>query len=109
MASRTFLKKSELGHVLSIAPPLRTLHERWLFPHPVYSASKYGMAMVTLGVQDELRANTIWPRKLIRTAATKLLEQDTGIPGHTQGLPPEAFADVVHTIVQRRNGSGLPR
>ena len=68
--SHAYLDKSDLRHILTISPPLRTLSVKWLTPHPVYSVSKYGMTMLTLGYSDNYRANTIWPKKLIATAAT---------------------------------------
>lgn len=93
------LQQSDLRHVISISPPLRTLHTKWLCPHPPYSTSKYAMSMITLGYSDVFRANTLWPKKLIKTAATKMLEQKTQIPAYSQGLHPSTFADVVHDIL----------
>ena len=52
-----------------------------------------------LGFSDILRANTIWPKKLIATAATKMLEKNTNIPAYSQGLSPEDFTNVVHNIL----------
>lgn len=93
------LTRSDLGHVLSISPPLSTLDHKWLLPHPLYTLSKYSMTMLTLGYSDEVRANTLWPKKLIRTAATKRIERETGIPAYSRGLSPEWFAEVVHGIL----------
>lgn len=100
------LKKSSMGHVLSLSPPLRTLSRKWMHPHPVYTASKYGMSMVTIGYADTLRANTIWPQKLLRTSATKMMEQTTGLPAYTQGLDPTKFAHIATKII-RTDSSGL--
>ena len=93
------LRKSELRHVLSVSPPLHTLSRDWLAPHPAYTTSKYAMTALTLGVAHELRANTLWPRKLLSTAATKMLEARTGIPGYSLGLPPRVFAKAVHRVL----------
>ena len=93
------LGASEIGHALTISPPLHTLHKKWLLPHATYTTSKYAMSMLTLGYADVLRANTIWPKKLLKTAATKMLEEQTQIMGYTKGLPPERFAEAVHTII----------
>lgn len=93
------LMKSDLRQVVTISPPLETLSQKWLEPHPMYTTSKYAMTMITLGYADQLRANTIWPKKLLATAATKMLEEKTKIPGFSQGLPPESFAKVVHNIL----------
>lgn len=103
------LKCSELKHVLSISPPLSTLHSKWLWPHPPYTTSKYAMSMITLGYSDIFRANTLWPKKLIKTAATQMLESQTDVPAFSKGLHPSAFADVVHKIIcsDLSNFSGL--
>lgn len=103
------LKASELKHILSISPPLSTLHSKWLFPHPPYTTSKYAMSMITLGYSDIFRANTVWPKKLIKTAATQMLESQTNIPAYSKGLHPSVFAGVVHEILcsDLSNFSGL--
>lgn len=108
LASHRHLRESELGHVLSISPPLGTLSMEWLLPHPPYTLSKYGMTMLTLGYADVLRANTLWPKKLVRTAATKMLEAKTGVPGHSRGGSPYRFARAVHAVLcSRRRGQSL--
>ena len=101
MISSTYehLKKSNLGHVITLSPPLSTLSTKWLCPHPVYSTSKYAMTMLTLGYSDVLRANTVWPKKLIATASTKMLEDKMKIPAFTKGLPPIQFADTIYEVL----------
>lgn len=102
------LRESDLGHVLSLSPPLRTLSLDWIRPHPIYTVSKYGMTMVTLGFSDTLRCNTLWPSKLIRTAATAMLEERTHVPGFSRGRPPEEFAEVACAVLEsERNGECL--
>lgn len=98
-AHRALSKSVHGGHVVSISPPLETLAMRWLTPHPMYSASKYAMTMCTLGLSDEFYANTVWPRKLLRTAATRRIEREMGLPAHSQGWSPDTFADAVHTLL----------
>lgn len=93
------LQKSDLRQVVTISPPLRTLSQKWLEPHPMYTTSKYAMTMITLGYADTLRANTIWPKKLLATAATKMLEEKTKIPGFSRGLSPEKFAKTVYELL----------
>ena len=88
-----YLRESELGQVLSISPPISSLSTDWLYPHPAYSTSKYGMTLATLGFSKSLHANTLWPKKLLKTAATKMLEDTTGMPYHSKALPPEVFAE----------------
>lgn len=98
-AASPLLQAGQLRHVLTFSPPLRTLDLKWLQPHPVYSASKWGMTLATLGHSDTLRANTLWPKKLIQTAATRMLEAHTGIPAYSQGRTPQPFVDVAHKIL----------
>lgn len=99
------LARSDLRHVLSISPPLATLSREWLAPHPIYTTSKYGMSMVTLGFAGALRANTLWPRKLIRTAATRRIEQQTSLPAYSRGLSAERFARTCCDVLEsERNG-----
>ncbi len=98
-SSYKYLLQSDLGHILSISPPLSTLSERWLYPHPAYTTSKYGMTMITLGYSDVLRANTLWPKKLIATASTKMLEEKTKLPAYSQGKNPDLFADTAYEIL----------
>ena len=99
MSSYDSLCKSELGHIVSISPPISTLSSRWLCPHPVYSTSKYAMTMLTLGYSDTLYANTIWPKKLIATASTKMLEEMTEIPAFSKGISPTQFANTIHKVL----------
>lgn len=73
--------------------------DKWLVTHPIYTASKYSMSMVTLGHCDTLRANTVWPKKLIATAATNMLEERTSVPAFTRGQPPARFARLIKRVV----------
>ena len=98
-SSYDFLLKSDVGHILTISPPMSTLSTKWLAPHPTYTTSKYAMTMITLGYSDTFRANTLWPKKLIATAATKMLEKQTGMKAYSKGLAPEKFADIVHEVL----------
>lgn len=93
------LEKSDVSHLLSISPPLSTLGSDWLVRHPVYTTSKYSMTMLTLGYSNILRANTIWPKKMIATAATKMLQDKTGISYYENGKSPVHFSKCVHTIL----------
>jgi len=94
-----YLQKSNLGHIVTISPPISTLSSKWLCPHPVYSTSKYAMTMLTLGYSDVLRANTIWPKKLIATASTKMLENKMKIPAFSKGLPATQFANTIYEVL----------
>lgn len=94
------LQKSDMRHVTSISPPIDSLNQKWIMRHPAYTLSKYGMTIMTLGYADVLKANTIWPKKLIKTAATKMLEEKTTVPAYSQGLKPDYFATSVVELMQ---------
>lgn len=70
------LKKAANAHILSLSPPLN-LDPKWLGAHAAYTASKYAMSLIALGLAEELKrdriaANTLWPRTIIATAALKV-------------------------------------
>lgn len=76
-AALPHLRKARAPHILSLAPPLN-LSPRWLGAHPAYTTAKYGMSVLTLGWASEfaangIRANTLWPESIIRTAAVQNL------------------------------------
>ena len=98
-----YLLQAENPHVLTLSPPIN-LEPRWLAPHPAYTASKYGMSLITLALAEELReqgvaANALWPRTVIATAAVEML------PGVEPGAcrKPEIVADAAHWILTRRS------
>ncbi|OLL71952.1 short-chain dehydrogenase/reductase SDR [Pseudonocardia sp. Ae168_Ps1] len=67
------LRKSGDAQVLTLSPPIN-LDPRWLGEFPPYMLSKYGMSLLTLGwahefAADGIRANCLWPRTTIATAA----------------------------------------
>ena len=67
------LKRAANPHVLNMSPPL-DLRAKWLGRHVAYTSAKLGMAMCTLGMAEEFRAdgiafNSLWPRTGIATAA----------------------------------------
>jgi citronellol/citronellal dehydrogenase len=67
------LKKSTNAHILNLSPPLN-LNPKWFKDHIVYTMSKYGMSMCTLGMAEEFRqyhiaVNSLWPKTTIATAA----------------------------------------
>ena len=98
--SSPHLLKSEMGHVISISPPLSYLNKKWIHPHPIYTLSKFGMSVATLGMADPLKANTLWPSKLIRTAATSMIEKTTGIPSFTKGLKADHFVKATISLLK---------
>lgn len=98
-AARPHLERSEMRHVLTVAPPLHTLSTHWAMPHPAYTASKYAMTILAMGYSATLRSNSLWPRKMLATAATKRLERETGQPFHRRGLSPSVFARAAHEVL----------
>ena len=100
-AARPLLQAGTERQIVSISPPLGSFSLEWAGRHPAYTASKYGMTMITLGYANEFGANTLWPRKLYQTAATARIERELGAPCYTQGLDPSIFADAVHALVAR--------
>jgi len=94
------------GQILTFSPPLSGMEE-WLSHMPAYAMSKYGMTMATLAFSSpSLRANTLWPRKTVRTAATRMLEDATGVPYHTKGRSADYFAEAARDLLLLPNATG---
>ncbi len=97
------LRKSDNPHVLTIAPPLN-LSPKWLGAHPVYTLSKYGMTMLSLGWAAEyaeaaIAFNCLWPATYIATAAVA-----NGPDGQAQlaaSRSPEIMGDAAAEIFSR--------
>lgn len=99
------LQESE-GCMVTMSPPIDLNRRDWIGNHPHYTISKYAMTMAALGfAQRGIRSNTLWPRHLIATAATKSLE--TNVPGaYTKGRPPHHFAEVVCALTMDTETTG---
>jgi citronellol/citronellal dehydrogenase len=99
------LRESDHAHVLTLSPPL-SLDERWLKNHSAYTVSKFGMTMITLGLdadEETISANCLWPRTIIATAAVQnLLGGDAAMAA---SRTPEIVADAAWEIVRRKPGS----
>lgn len=95
------LLKSTNPHILTLAPPI-DLNPKWFRPHVAYTASKYGMSMISLGLAEEFRengiaVNALWPQTLIATAALNL-----AAPGEAnRARRPEIMADAAYHILTR--------
>ncbi len=67
-----YLLKSDIAHVLNLAPPLN-METRWFAPHVAYTMAKFGMSMCVLGMAGEFKGkvafNALWPKTAIATAA----------------------------------------
>lgn len=92
------------GQILTLSPPMDHMSD-WLDMSPIYAASKYSMTMMTLGVSQRIRANCMWPRCTISTAATRLLEKTSGRPVFTKGRPPEFFAEAAVALFEQSQGT----
>lgn len=88
------------GQVLTMAPPLEGAR-RWLTVAPAYAMSKYGMTMSTLSVADRVKANTLWPKRTVATAATKMLQARTDQPCYSAGRSPKYVAAAALLLLGR--------
>jgi len=96
------LRKAANPHILTLSPP-PNMHPRWFKGHLAYTMAKYGMSMCTLGMAEELRAdsiavNSLWPRTTIATAAIEV-----NFPAAILGASrkPAIVADAAYAILNR--------
>lgn len=99
-----FLKKAENPHVLTMAPPLKNLSEKWFANHVAYTAAKFGMSLFVLGHAGEFRpfgiaVNALWPRTTIGTAAVRNLLGGSPLVQHSR--TPAIMADAAYAIFTR--------
>lgn len=104
-ACEPWLKKSADGQILSMAPPVN-FDPRWFEQHTAYTTSKYAMSMIAYGLAAEyrnggIRANCLWPRTVIHTAALKMLGGRIQ-PENTRR--PEIVADAAHAVLSGEFG-----
>ena len=98
-----WLSKSPAAHILTLSPPLN-LNPAWAGRHLGYTIAKYGMSLVTLGLAEELRgqsiaANSLWPRTTIATAAVRNLLGGEEMAARSR--TPEIMADAAWEILTR--------
>lgn len=96
------------GSIVTLSPPIRLGRLEWISRHPSYTISKYAMTLSTLqAASDKVRANCIWPKRLVRTAATQRLETEFGVEGaYTNGRDPDEFAQaVVHLLTSKQHNA----
>ena len=88
------------GAIVTLSPAIRLGRLEWISAHAPYTLSKYGMTLATLGrASDRVRANCLWPRRLVATAATRRLEREGLVEGaYTRGRDPDAVAEAVHRL-----------
>jgi citronellol/citronellal dehydrogenase len=95
------LLKSADPQILTLSPPL-SLVSQWLGAFPGYMISKYAMTLATLGLAHEfaergLRANCLWPRTTIRTAAVANLLGGDELTRRSR--TPDIYADAAHLVL----------
>ncbi len=96
------LRQASNPHILTLAPPLN-LNPDWFAPHAAYTASKYAMSMLAIGMAGELAeagiaSNALWPRTTIATAAVEFV---VGSELMERSRKPGIMADAAHAIVTR--------
>jgi citronellol/citronellal dehydrogenase len=97
------------GSVVTLAPPIDLARHDWIAAHPAYTLSKYSMTLATLGcaASPRVRANCVWPRHTVATAATKRLEVDVGFEyAHTRGRDPHQVAEAVYSLATHPSLTG---
>lgn len=100
-AALPYLKKSRHPHILSLSPPLN-MNETWFGVHSPYTITKYGMSMLTIGMNQEFKkygvsVNALWPRTIIATAAIEF--SLGGRELFTRARTPKIMADAAYAII----------
>ncbi len=99
-AALPHLRESDHAHLLTIAPPLNT-DAKWFEGGP-YTATKYGMTIMTLGAaQSEagVAANCLWPATTIATAAVEFALGGQAMMDRSR--KPEIVADAALAILAK--------
>jgi len=96
-----YLKKSDHAHILTLSPPIN-LNPKWLKDYSPYTASKYSMSMLTMGMAEELKefgiaVNSLWPKTIIATAAIEFAVGDKNMLNVCRTT--EIMADAAYEIV----------
>ncbi|WP_242209911.1 MULTISPECIES: NAD(P)-dependent oxidoreductase [unclassified Pseudomonas] len=99
-AALPYLKKTS-GHILNLSPPLN-LASKWFAQFSPYTVTKYGMSMLTLGMNEEfasygISVNSLWPQTMIATAAIEF--QLGNRESFKQARLPSIMADAAHVIL----------
>ena len=96
-----YLKNSDNPHILNLSPPLN-LDEKWFASYAPYTITKYGMSMLTLGMNQEFASygvsvNSLWPRTIIATAAIEF--SLGGKQLFSRARKPNIMADAAYRIL----------
>ncbi|HJN38211.1 MAG TPA: SDR family oxidoreductase [Gammaproteobacteria bacterium] len=100
-----YLQKSSNPHILNIAPPIN-LDPKWLGSHVSYTASKYLMGMITVGLSTELKpyqiaVNALWPKTSIASTDICNVISGTYVDNMKMMRDPSIVADAAYTIVNK--------
>jgi citronellol/citronellal dehydrogenase len=91
------------AHVITLAPPMN-MNPHWLGAHPVYTLSKYGMTLLSLGwaaeyADSDIGFSCLWPQTYIATSAV------ANAPGFQDNLErsrdPQIMGDAAALILSR--------
>ncbi|SDE24556.1 SDR family oxidoreductase [Glycomyces harbinensis] len=99
-AALPYLRESDHAHLLTISPPLNT-NPDWFAGGP-YTATKYGMTIMTLGAaqtEPGIGANCLWPKTTIATAAVEFALG--GQPMLDRSRKPSIVADAALAVLAR--------
>ena len=96
------LLKNKQSDVITISPPLN-LTTKEFGKCPAYTISKYNMSMVTLALsqaykKDGLRANSLWPKTTVDSAAVRNLFPPQVLQASRK---PSIVADAAFGIIQK--------
>lgn len=103
-AALPYLKQSKNPHILNLSPPLN-LDPKWFTSYAPYTITKYGMSMLTIGMNQEfanygISVNSLWPRTIIATAA---VEFSAGKALFPRSRKPSIMADAAYQILISEN------
>ena len=108
-----YLKKSSQAHILSLSPPVN-LNPKWLKDYSPYTASKYSMSLLTLGMAEELKqynvaVNSLWPKTIVATAAIEFAVGDKSMLNvcRTVDIMSDAAFEIIKTKDLRLTGKLL--
>ena len=100
-ACKPYLEESS-GSIVTLSPPIRMSRLDWIAPAPAYTISKYSMTLATFGHASEtVRANCLWPRYTVATAATRRLEAMGFEGAFSKGRDPDEVAEAVLELAVR--------
>lgn len=100
-----YLQKSKKPHVLNIAPPL-PMAEHWVEKYGQYAKAKRAVSLYTEIMSRRHQGiifNTLWPAKMIYTAATIALFGEEEARKHTRS--PEIMADAARNILELKSAA----